>query len=343
MGRYRIAVMPGDGIGPEQMEATLKVLDAVQRRIGLELNLEEVEAGDACLKKRGAALPEDSVKIIKESNACLKGPVGETATDVIVRLRQMFDLYVNLRPVKSYPNVPCLRPDIDLVIVRENTEDVYKGYEFKVEEGAIALRVITRGGCERIAKYAFELAMKRRKKVTAVHKANVMRVTCGLFAEVCREIAKSYPEVEFNELYVNAAAMDLVRNPHRFDVIVTTNLFGDILSEEAAQIAGGLGMAPSANISDDYALFEPIHGSAPDIAGKGIANPYSLILSSKLMFDWLYMRYGDRKCSEASQLIEKAIIEALKEGKAKTPDIGGSAETKEIGEIIAKKVEMEIE
>ena len=200
MTEYKISLIPGDGIGPELTEATLKVLDAAQKKFGIKLKMIEAEAGDGTLAKRGAALPAESVEIIKASHACLKGPVGETAADVIVKLRLMFDLYANLRPIKSYPSVPVARPDIDMLWVRENTEDVYKGLEFTLDnDTTMCLRVITRKNCQRIAKKAFEMARLRngKKKVTAIHKANVMRVTDGLFASICRETAKQYPDIAF--------------------------------------------------------------------------------------------------------------------------------------------------
>lgn len=337
MGSYQVALIPGDGIGPEQTEASMKVLEAAEAKFNLKLTINRVEAGDECLKRRGVALPEDTLNIIRKSQAVLKGPVGETAADVVVKLRLMFDLYVNLRPVKVYPKVPCVRPDIDLTFVRENTEDVYKGIEFALDETTIALRIITRRGCERIARYAFELAQRRGKKVTAVHKANVMRVTCGLFAKVCREVAHSYPEVAFNELYVDAAAMHLIRAPQDFDVIVTTNMFGDILSDEAAQLVGGLGMAPSANIGDKFALFEPVHGSAPDIAGKQLANPVSMILSAKMMLEWFGQHFKNPRCSAAAEAIEEAVVKTLSKGIT-TPDLGGKAKTIEVGEAIAREI-----
>lgn len=336
--KYSIALIPGDGIGPELTEATMIVLKAVQKKIGLDLEFIELEAGDACYSRRGVALPEETIEGIRRSHVCLKGPVGETAADVIVRLRLMFDLYANIRPIKSYPGTPSLRDDIDMVIVRENTEDVYKGFEFKInEDTAVALRVITRRGCERIARKAFEMALKRRRKVTAVHKANVMRVTCGLFAEVCRKIAKEYPSVSYEEQYVDAMAMRLIKEPQNFDVIVTTNMFGDILSDEAAQLVGGLGMAPGGNIGDDYAIFEPIHGSAPTRAGKRTANPCSMILAAKMMLDWLGERYNDQLCLKAAQLIEGGVISALKKNLS-VADLGGKLRTDEMAEAIANEI-----
>ena len=337
MTEYKISVIRGDGIGPELTDATLKVLEAAQRKFGLNLNMIEAEAGDACFEKRGVALPEDSIQKIKTSHACLKGPVGETAADVVVRLRLMFDLYANLRPIKAYPAAVVARPDIDMIFVRENTEDVYKGQEFTIgNDTAICLRVITRRSCERIARKGFETARRRngKKKVTAIHKANVMRVTDGLFASVCRDMAKQYPDIAFNELYVDAASMRLIKEPHDFDVLVTCNMFGDILSDEAAQLIGGLGMAPGANVGDTFALFEPIHGSAPNRAGKQTANPLSMILAAKMMLDWLGERYNDPKCLEAANAIEEAVVKTLR-ARNTVPDLGGKTTTMGMAEAIA--------
>jgi 3-isopropylmalate dehydrogenase len=339
MSNYMIALIPGDGIGPELTEATLKVLDAVQQRFDLSLDIVKVEAGDACLEKKGAALPEDTVETIRSAHACLKGPVGETAADVVVKLRIMFGLYANIRPIKAYPSTPSIRPDIDFVFVRENTEGVYKGIEFMLDDAAICLRLITRKGCKRIAKKAFDMARRRNKKrlVTAVHKANVMKLTCGLFAEVCREVAQQYPDITFEEQYVDATAMRLIKDPQRFDVIVTTNMFGDILSDEAAQLVGGLGMAPGANIGEKFAMFEPIHGSAPSRVGKHSANPCSMILAAKMMLDWLSEQYSDPKCLVAAQAIEEAVTETLRKGVT-VPDFGGKAKTLEMAKAIAEEV-----
>jgi 3-isopropylmalate dehydrogenase len=337
MTEYKISLIRGDGIGPELTDATLKVLDAAQRKFGLKLKMIEAEAGDTCFEKRGVALPEDSVQKIKASHVCLKGPVGETAADVVVKLRLMFDLYANLRPIKAYPAVDVARPDIDMFFVRENTEDVYKGQEFTIgNDTTICLRVITRRSCERIAKKAFETARRRngKKKVTAIHKANVMRVTDGLFANVCRETAKQYPDIAFNELYVDAASMRLIKEPQDFDVLVTCNMFGDILSDEAAQLIGGLGMAPGANIGDAFALFEPIHGSAPTRVGKQTANPLSMILAAKMMLDWLGERYSDPKCLEAATAIEEAVVKTLR-ARNTVPDLGGKTTTIGMAEAIA--------
>lgn len=336
MKEYKISLIEGDGIGPELTKATLAVLDSAQTKFGIKLNIIEAEAGDITLAKRGVALPEDTVDKIKASHACLKGPVGETAADVIVKLRLMFDLYANLRPIKSYPNPVVMRPDIDMMFVRENTEDLYKGLEFSLGDTAIALRVITRKNTERIAKRGFEIARmrNRKKKVTAIHKANVMRVTDGLFSSVCREVSKQYPDIAYNELYVDAASMRLIKEPQDFDVLVTPNLFGDILSDEAAQLIGGLGMAPGANIGDNFALFEPIHGSAPNRAGKQTANPISMILAAKMMLDWLGETYDDPRCVKAGVAIEDGVIKTL-QSSSTVPDCGGKATTQGMAEAIA--------
>ena len=337
MNEYKVSLIEGDGIGPELTKATLTVLDSAQKKFGIRLNIVEAEAGDATLAKRGVALPADTVEKIKTSHVCLKGPVGETAADVIVKLRLMFDLYANLRPIKSFPKSGAMRPDIDMMFVRENTEDLYKGLEFSLGDTAIALRVITRKNTERIARRGFEIARMRngKKKVTAIHKANVMRVTDGLFSSVCREVSKQYPDIAYNELYVDAASMRLIKEPQVFDVLVTPNLFGDILSDEAAQLIGGLGMAPGANIGDSFALFEPIHGSAPNRAGKQTANPLSMILAAKMMLDWLGERYNDSNCVKAGAAIENSVIKTLKSGPT-VPDCGGRATTQGMAEAIAK-------
>ncbi len=336
MTEYKISLIAGDGIGPELTEATLKVLEAAEKKFDLKFEIINAEAGDETLKKRGIALPEDSIQKIKQSHACLKGPVGESAADVIVKLRLMFDLYANLRPIKTYPAAQAMRPDIDMYFVRENTEDVYKGLEHALGDTTICLRVITKNACERIAKRAFEIARMRhgKKKVTAIHKANVMRVTDGLFAKVCRDISQQYPDIAFNELYVDAASMRLIKQPQEFDVLCTCNMFGDILSDEAAQLVGGLGMAPGANIGDNFALFEPIHGSAPNRAGKHTANPLSMILAAKMMLEWLGERYKDAKCIKAAEAIEDAVVKTLRAGKT-VPDLGGNKTTIGMAEAIA--------
>ena len=327
---YNISLITGDGIGPELSESVIAVLERIHDKLGVKFNVEKLHAGDAALAKFGKALPDDTLNSIKKSDACMKAPVGESAADVIVVLRRMLDLYANIRPAKSYPHMPALKDNIDLVIVRENTEDLYTGQEFEMEGVAVAFRIISEAASKKIAKYAFETARQRNQKklVTCVHKSNVMRKTDGLFSRMCANVAKEYPDIRFDQMYVDACAMNLIRKPESFDVIVTTNLFGDILSDESAEVVGGLGMAPAANIGDNFALFEPVHGAAFDIAGKGIANPSSFILSAKMMLEWLGAKHNDKKCLEVAQNLERAVFDVVKSG-TKTRDIGGDKTTKE--------------
>mgnify|MGYP001566709914 CR=1 FL=1 len=332
---YKISLITGDGIGPELSESAVSVINAINDNLGLKFNVTKLSAGDKALKESGKALPDETVDTIKKSDACLKAPVGESAADVIVVLRRMLDLYANIRPAKSYPHMPALRDDIDMVIVRENTEDLYTGKEFSLGDSAVALRIISENASKRIAKYAFETAKQRNsmKKVTCVHKSNVMRITDGLFARACTDVSKNYPDILFEQMYVDACAMNLIRQPEQFDVIVTTNLFGDILSDESSQVVGGLGMAPAANIGDNFALFEPVHGAAFDIAGKNIANPSSFLLSIKMMLDWLGTKHKDSKCFEVGQKLESTIFNLVKTG-VKTKDIGGTKSTSEFTQAI---------
>jgi 3-isopropylmalate dehydrogenase len=331
---FTISLIGGDGIGPELANSAISLLNSINDNCSdLKFKILEVEAGDTTKEKYGVALPDFSFDAVKKSDACLKAPVGEYAADVILVLRRYFDLYANVRPARSYPNVKSISPSIDLVTVRENTEDVYLGWEFAIDdETVIALRLTTAKASKQIAEYAFREAIRRNKgkKVVAVHKANVMRKGDGLFASICRKVASKYPEINYSELYVDACAMNLIRNPEDFDVILTSNLFGDIISDEAAQVVGGLGLSPAANIGQDFALFEPVHGAAFDIANKNIANPSSIFLSIKLMFEWLSERY-ERNYAELKMManhIENVLVELLKEN-IKTKDIGGRLHTNE--------------
>jgi 3-isopropylmalate dehydrogenase len=327
---YNISLITGDGIGPDLSESAITILETIHDKLGLQFKIEKLMAGDEALKKFGKALPDETLQSIKKSDACMKAPVGESAADVIVVLRRMLDLYANIRPAKSYPGMNALKDNIDLVIVRENTEDLYTGQEFEIANAAVAFRIISENASKKIAKHAFDTARQRngKKKVTCVHKSNVMRKTDGLFSTVCADVAKSYSDIQFDQMYVDACAMNLIRRPETFDVIVTTNLFGDILSDEAAEVVGGLGMAPAANIGDNFALFEPVHGAAFDIAGKGIANPSSFILSAKMMLDWLGAKHNDKKCFEVAKKLESAVYGVVNKG-IKTQDIGGTKTTKE--------------
>ncbi|AFS83053.1 isocitrate/isopropylmalate dehydrogenase family protein [Candidatus Nitrosopumilus sediminis] len=327
---YKISLITGDGIGPELSESVVSVLNTIHDNLDLKFDITTLSAGDKALSETGKALPDETVAAIKQSDACMKAPVGESAADVIVVLRRMLDLYANIRPAKSYPHMPALRDDIDMVIVRENTEDLYTGKEFSLGDSSVALRIISEAASKRIARYAFETAKQRdsMRKVTCVHKSNVMRVTDGMFAKACTDVSKDYPDIAFEEMYVDACAMNLIRQPEQFDVVVTTNLFGDILSDESSQVVGGLGMAPAANIGDNFALFEPVHGAAFDIAGQNIANPSSFLLSIKMMLDWLGNKHNDSKCIEVGEKLESVIFDLVKSG-VKTKDIGGTSSTTE--------------
>uniref|UniRef100_A0A7J3QDH4 Isocitrate/isopropylmalate dehydrogenase family protein n=1 Tax=Ignisphaera aggregans TaxID=334771 RepID=A0A7J3QDH4_9CREN len=337
---YQVAVIEGDGIGPEIVSAALKVLERIEKKYNLNINIIKVEAGDRALAKFGQAVPEESWRKIKSSDAILKGPVGESAGDVVVKIRRELDLYANIRPAKVFPGVKALKSNIDLVIVRENTEDVYVRAEYMaLDDVAIALRVISKKACKRIAKIAFDIASKRRKHLTVVHKANVLSLTDGLFKNIVYEIGKNmYPEITVDEMYIDAAVMDLVRKPERFDVIVTTNLYGDILSDLAAYVTGSIGLAASANIGDSKAMFEPIHGAAFDIAGKGIANPTAMILSLSWLLKWLGEQNEDSKMIVAGKEVEEAVIATLTEGKKLTCDLGGTASTQEFTDAIISKI-----
>jgi len=329
MAKYNIALLPGDGIGPEVVDATVKVMDVLQAKTDIEFNYKTYMVGDAEKARSGTALPQATIDGIKAADACLFACVGETAKETILPLRQMFNLYVNLRPAKAYPGVPAVRPETDLMIVRENTEGIYKMIGHRSAKSAFNVRVITYEASYRIVKYAMEYAIKNGKtKVTAVHKANVLDYTDGLFLEAARDAAKEYPDIEYRELIVDAASMWLVMYPESFEVVVTTNMFGDILSDVTAGLVGGLGMAPSGNVGDDICIFEPVHGSAPDIAGKGIANPIACMLSAAMMLEWL----GE---NEAAKMIEDAVLKVLEEGKTLTPDLKGKANTKEFTAAVA--------
>jgi isocitrate dehydrogenase (NAD+) len=330
---YKIAVITGDGIGPEITEATMLALNSV----GLDFEFIKVAAGLNAWEKLGNQLPQETVDTIKASDACLKGPTQTppgpgSFKSATVTLRQNLDLYANVRPFKNHPGVPSVHRGVDMIIVRENTEGLYKGIEYTVGDSALGIRVITRRGSERIAKFAFELARReKRKKVTVVHKANVLKETCGLFRNVVAEVAKSYPDVLFDEMHVDAAAMRIAMKPQDIDVIVTTNLFGDVLSDETAGVVGGLGIAPSANVGDRFAFFEAIHGSAPKHAGKWDANPAAIMLSASMMLKYL----GD---VDAGSRFESAIDAVLAEGITVTRDLGGNAGTMDFAKAVAEKL-----
>ena len=340
VSKYKVAVIPGDGVGPTIINVTLKILQFLIDVFSISMEFNIVEAGDNALKRFGIPLPESTLEILKRSHTCLKGPIGETAGRVIVPIRQKFNLYANVRPVISLPNVLGAAENVDLVIVRENTEGLYKGMEFEDPEGecVFTIRLITRKASMRIAEFAFDLAEKRRRKITIVHKANVMH-SCRFFRDVCLEVAEKHPTVEIEEMYVDNAAYQLIRNPSRFDVILTTNMFGDILSDEAAALIGSLGLAPSGNIGENFSLFEPVHGSAPDIKPE-YANPIATILSAKMMLEYLCEKHRDEKLKKAAETLKKAVIKVLKEGRIRTPDIGGKSKTIEVAEAIIREIKI---
>jgi isocitrate/isopropylmalate dehydrogenase len=251
---------------------------------------------------------------------------------VAVQIRKIFELYANVRPAKVYPRTNPLHPNVDLVIVRENTEGLYTGLEFKLGDVAIALRTISKKGSERVGRFALNLARKRKKHLTIVHKANILRVTDGLFRDTILEIAsKEFSDVKVDEAHIDIMTVNLIKRPHEYDVIVCENMFGDILSDEAAHVAGGIGLAAGANIGENYAMFEPVHGSAPKYTGKNVVNPIATILATKMMFEWLNL-------PKPAELIEKAVIKVLEEGKTLTYDLGGSSKTFEVAENIANKI-----
>ena len=336
---YNISLITGDGIGSELSESAISILETIHDNLDVKTKIISLEAGDGALEKYMNALPDETFESIKSSDACLKAPVGESAADVIVVLRRKLDLYANIRPAKSYPNTPSLRNDVDLVIVRENTEDLYTGQEFTIDDAAVALRIISEKASKRIANHAFKTAIQRnqKKRVTCVHKSNVMRQTDGIFAKSCETVANEFPEVTFEQMYVDACAMNLIRKPQEFDVIVTTNLFGDILSDESSQVVGGLGMAPAANLGDNFGLFEPVHGAAFDIAGKNVANPTSFILSIKMMLEWLGNKNNDQNSIYASKELEKTVLQVIESGIS-TKDVGGKMSTREFTKEITNRL-----
>ena len=325
--------IPGDGIGTEIMKAATSILEAT----GVVFDWVEHEAGIRAYEKTGNPLPETLLDSIKENKVAFKGPlttlVGEGFPSANVALRKGLDLYANLRPVRTVVGVESRYQDINLVIVRENTEDLYSGIEHMIMPGVTqGMKVITAHASTRIARFAFDYAQRRgRKKVTAVHKANIMKLTDGLFLDSARAVAEEYPDIEFDDKIVDNLCMQLVLNPHQFDVLLLSNLYGDIVSDLCAGLVGGLGMVPAANIGLDAAVFEAVHGSAPDIAGKGVANPTALTFSGVLMLRHL----GE---NEAADAILKAIFAVLEEGEVRTPDLGGQASTQDYAEAVIQKL-----
>ena len=327
--KHTITLIPGDGIGPEVTSAVVRIIEAA----GVQVEWETHYAGAQALEKFGDTLPAELLESIKRNKVALKGPIttpiGKGFTSVNVGLRKALDLYANLRPVRALPNIPSRYPELDLVVVRENTEDLYSGIEHVVVPGVVeSLKIITEKASTRVAYFAFEYARREgRKKVTAMHKANIMKLSDGLFLECFRRVAEGYPEIEADDKIVDNACMQLVMRPEQFDIMLLENLYGDIVSDLCAGLVGGLGLVPGANIGELGAVFEAVHGSAPDIAGQGIANPTALLQSGLLMLRHI----GER---DAAEKIEGAMLKVFEEGRVRTRDIGGGAKTMEFAEAI---------
>ena len=331
---YQVALIPGDGIGPEVTAAARRIVDAT----GVAIEWKTVQAGQIALDELGEPLPATTLDAIRNSAATLKGPTatpsGSGFRSVNVELRQKLQLFANYRPARSMPGVPSRYENVDLIVVRENTEGLYSGLEHEVVPGVVeSLRIVTEPASERIARFAFETARRQgRRRVTCVHKANILKLSDGLFLRTCRRVAASFPDIECDDCIVDAAAMKLVLNPHAFDVLVMENLFGDILSDLTSGLVGGLGLTPSANIGDGVAVFEAVHGSAPDIAGKGLANPTALILSAVLMLRYL----GEQA---AADRIESAVKNVYATGQTLTGDLGGKATTGQFVDAVLAAIE----
>jgi len=335
MAKQIITVIPGDGIGPDIIDATIKVLD----KAGCNFEYEYADAGLTALENHGDLVPESTLALIEKNKIALKGPlttpVGDGFTSINVTLRKHFQLYANVRPVLSFKGTKARYENIDIITIRENTEGMYSVLGQTLSDDgnyAEARSLVTREGAERIVTFAYETAIKEgRKKVTAVHKANILKSTSGLFLKVAREVAARYPQIESSEMIVDNCCMQLVMNPEQFDVIVTTNLFGDILSDLCAGLVGGLGMAPGANIGKDCAIFEAVHGSAPDIAGKNLANPTSVILAAIQMLEYLGM-------AEKADNIRRAITEVIESGDRTTRDLGGTHGTSDFTQAVLERL-----
>jgi isocitrate dehydrogenase (NAD+) len=332
--KHTITLIPGDGIGPEIVAATVRIIEAT----GIDVEWETHILGAQALEKYGTTLPDSAIESIKKNKVALKGPVmtpvGKGFTSVNVGLRKALDLYANVRPVKALPNIPSRNPELDLVIVRENTEGLYSGLEHIVIPGVVeSLKIITEKASTRIARYAFEFAQNHgRKKVTAVHKANIMKLSDGLFLECFYNVAKEFPQIEADDKIIDNCCMQLVMRPEQFDVLVMENLYGDILSDLCAGLIGGLGLAPGANIGEQGAVFEAVHGSAPDIAGQGIANPTAILMSAILM-----LRHINE--TDAADRAERAMLEVFADGTSLTKDLGGTAKTDDFARAIIDKLQ----
>jgi len=327
--RHKVTLIPGEGIGPEVATAVRRILEAA----GLQIDWEEVEARAEKASASGQFVTEGAVESVRRNHVALKGPMGTAiaggAPSINVALRKTLSLYANVRPVKNLPGVKSRFENVDVVLIRENTEDLYSGLEHEVVPGVVeSLKIITEKASTAIAQFAFKYAMREgRKKIHAIHKANIMKLSDGLFLKSIRVVAQQYPEIEYKEMIVDNACMQIVLNPQQFDMLLLPNLYGDVMSDLAAGLVGGLGVVGSANVGDEAAMFEAVHGTAPDIAGKGLANPTALLLSSIMMLDYL----GERS---AARRIEAALEQVHKEGKHITQDVGGKAGTAEFTDAV---------
>jgi 3-isopropylmalate dehydrogenase len=345
----KLGMVLGEDIGLEVVPEAVKVMKAAAAKVGLEASWIEVPIGREAHKLHGHTMPDESVKALEPLDGWVLGPIGHGSyprndpTWIFPPLRKRFDLFASIKPVKSYPNIKSVHKDVDIVFLREVTEGMQSSdtvvagnAEFRPnDEITIASRVITRTGSARVAREAFEIARTRKRKlVTSVHKEPVFRLACGMFAEECRKVAKEYPDVDFDEVLVDGFAMKLVMDPHRFDVVVTTNQFGDILTDEGAGLVGGLGLAPGLCVGKHQAMAQATHGSAPDIAGKNIANPYAMIMSGQMLFEWLGRKRDEPKALEAARHIERAVERVIADGRNLTPDLGGKAGTREMGDAV---------
>lgn len=352
MGRYRLGVLLGDEIGLEVVPEAVRAMQAAAESTpGLAVDWVEIPIGRAALEQTGHTLPPGTLERLEELDGWVLGPIGHAAYPRHPQainphpvLRKHFNLFANIRPARSHPAVPALHRDVDLVLVRENTEgfmpdrNVFAGSgEFRPSEDmTISVRVITRQASSRVCRAAFELARARpRRKLTVVHKASVYKLGCGMFAEEARKLAPEFPEVTMEEVFVDSFAMKLVMNPQQYDVVVTTNAFGDILSDEAAGLVGGLGMAPGLNAGPRHAMAQATHGSAPDIAGRNIANPYAMIMSGQMLLEWLGRRHQDEAALRAARKLAAAVDQVLYDKEVCTPDLGGSGSTRAMGAAVA--------
>ncbi|MEW6273012.1 MAG: isocitrate/isopropylmalate family dehydrogenase [Thermodesulfobacteriota bacterium] len=339
MSQHQVVLIPGDGIGPEVAAAVQEILAAAQAPVAWV----ERKAGVAALEDGDDVLPATTVDAIRQHGVALKGPcttpVGGGFTSVNVKLRKTLDLYAAVRPVRTLAGVASRYERVDMVVVRENTEGLYSGVENEITPGVVtSLKVATEAACRRIARYAFEYARRRgRKKVTVFHKANIMKLTDGLFLRCAREVHEQHPEIGFDALIIDAGCMKLVQDPTRFDVLLMENLYGDVVSDLCAGLVGGLGVVPGANMGDRMAVFEAVHGSAPDIAGKNVANPLALLMSAVMMLNHLAETTGDAACRQAATRIKNAYDRALADG-AKTRDIGGSLGTREFSSAVIERL-----